>query len=96
MPSNIFTGMTTAVTASTSATIIRAANSGRKYLAIALPVAGTLWVGTPGVTTTGAAAGFPVLLNQPFIMSDPDSVYTGAIWGITTAICTPSIVELST
>lgn len=93
---SIFTATAPAVTVTTSPLLLLAANRGAKYRAVMLPVAGTLWVGTLGVTTTGA--GFPVTLAQPFIMSggdDGSSVYQGALYGVTTAICTPSIVELS-
>jgi hypothetical protein len=93
---NIFSGRAAAVTVTTAPLQLMAANGGATYRAIALPVAGTLWVGGPGVTTTGTGAGYPVTLGAPLVMQgDAVNVYQGALFGITTAICTPSLVEIS-
>ncbi len=93
---NIFTNNRAVVTVTTAPLQILAVNGGATYRAVILPVAGTLWVGGAGVTTTGAGQGFPVTLSVPFInQGDAANVYQGALYGITTAICTPTVVEIS-
>ena len=97
---NVLTTTQGIVTATTAPQLLLAANHGRQYMSIALPVAGTLWVGGPGVTTTGAGRGFPVVLNQPFIMTANDAqgyvgIYQGDLYGVASAICTCAITEAS-
>jgi hypothetical protein len=87
------------VTATAVAQLLLAANAGASRRMVALPVAGTLWVGGPGVTTTGAGRGFPVVLNQPYDQwgsGDPSGagIYQGALYGVATAICTATVVEV--
>lgn len=87
------------VTATAVPQLLLSANAGASYRSVALPVAGTLWVGGPGVTTTGAGRGFPVILNQPFVMQANDvqgfpGIYQGALYGVATAICTATVTEV--
>jgi hypothetical protein len=98
---NILTTKAVTATATSLAVLLLAANRGRQYLNVSLPVASTLFVGGPGVTTTGAGTGFAVTSAIPFVMQAGNDIggvgiYQGDLWGVATAVCTATIVEAST
>jgi hypothetical protein len=98
--SNVLTTKAATVTNTATAVLLLAANKGASYRSIGLPVAGSLFVGNPGVTTTGAAIGVLVSNTLPFVMQANDvngfiGIYQGDLWGVATATCTATIVEIS-
>ena len=96
---NVITTNAAIVTATATAVLLLAANRGSQLRSVSLPVAGTLWVGGPGVTTTGTGRGFPVVLNQPLTMTANEysgvGIYQGDLYGVATAICTATVMEVS-
>lgn len=96
---NIITTKAATVTNTTVAVLLLAANRGAQYRSVSLPVAGTLFVGGPGVATTGATQGYGVTSTSSFVMTQNDysgiGIYQGDLWGVAAATATATIVEVS-